>query len=125
MASQKIGGYAYLLAIIIAVLAGLVGALAPTAIGASTAQIIMLVLVILGLIVGYLNIHDKHISDFLIATIAVAMIGGTAGGLAVLDTWIAPVGTLCVLVVGNILAVAAVAALVVGLKQILALAKEQ
>jgi hypothetical protein len=124
MASQKIGGYAYLLGIVIAVLAGIVGALAPTAIGAGTAGIILLVLVVLGLIIGYLNINDKRISDFLIATIAIAMIGGTAGGLAVLDTWVAPLGTLCVLVVRNILAVAAAAALVVGMKQIMALAKE-
>jgi hypothetical protein len=88
-----------------------------------------LVLVVLGLVVGFLNIHDKHITDFLIATIAVAMVGGTAAGLVLLDT--VPmistllIGTLCKNVVINVVAIAAAAALVVGLKQIMALAKEQ
>ncbi|MBT4597225.1 MAG: hypothetical protein HOC95_04580, partial [Candidatus Diapherotrites archaeon] len=78
MASQKIGSYAFLLGVIIALIAGIVAAadaIMGSAMLAGSAGWIALVLVILGLIVGFLNIKDKHITDFLIATIAVAMIG--------------------------------------------------
>ena len=125
MASQKWGSYAFLIAIVIAVIAGIVGAFMPAMIGASAAGIITLILVVLGLIVGFLNIHDKHISEFLIAAIAIAIIGGTAGGLTVLDAWVPPLGTMCVQIVLNIWAIAAAAALVVGIKQLMALAKDQ
>jgi hypothetical protein len=85
----------------------------------------MLIVIVLGLIIGLLNIKDKHISDFLIATIAVTMVGSTAGGLVVLNNVVPPLGTLMAAIVLNIVALAAPAALVVGLKQIWALAKEQ
>lgn len=125
MASQKLGSWAFLIAVIIAVIAGLVSAFAPSMLSMNVGGIITLILVILGLVVGFLNIHDKHITDFLIATIAIALIGGTAGGLLVLDQWVAPLGSACSAIVLNIVAIAAAAALVVGLKQIFALAKEQ
>ena len=128
MASQKLGSYAFLLGLIIAVIVGLVVALAPY-LNMPVDQMIVdsavLIIVVLGLIVGFLNIHDKHISDFLIATIAVAMVGVviTASGFNVGQ--ISVIGAIIAGVVGKIVALAAPAALVVGLKQILALAKEQ
>lgn len=124
MASQAIGGYAFLIGIALAVILALVGVLMPGVIDASLSAILMLVVVILGLVVGILNIKDKNITNFLIATIAVALVGNTAGGLIVLDQVISPLGTLLAAVVMNIVALAAPAALVVGLKQVWALAKE-
>ncbi len=78
MVSQKVGSYAFLLGVVIAVLAGLVQLVElvlGTVLIPGIAPWVAIVLVVLGLIVGLLNIHDKHVSDFLIATIAVAMIG--------------------------------------------------
>jgi len=124
MASQKIGSYAFLIGVIIAVIAGLVSVYAESLM-AGTVGIITLVLVILGLIVGFLNIKDKHITDFLIAAIAVAMVGGTAGGLIGINQVVPTLGTLLATIVINIVAIVGAAALVVGLKQIFALAKEQ
>ncbi|MFA5763858.1 MAG: hypothetical protein WC915_03515 [archaeon] len=124
MASQKIGSYAFIVGIVIAVLAGLVSVYAESMI-AGMVGIITLVLVVLGLIVGLLNIKDKHITDFLIATIAVAMVGGSAGGLIGIDQLIPTVGTLLATIVINIVSIVGAAALVVGLKQIMVLAKEQ
>ena len=126
MASQKLGGYAFLVALIIAVVAGIVATYMSDMM-AGLAGVVTLVLVILGLVVGFLNVHDKHITDFLIATIAVAMVGGTAGGLVGIDLFLPAlkIGTLCATVVINIVAIAAAAALVVGLKQIMTIAKEQ
>lgn len=122
MASQKIGNYAFLIGIVIALVMGIAGGMG---ILQGLEVYIPLVLVILGLVIGLLNIHDKHVSDFLIATIAVILVGGTAAGLLTLDQVVAPLGTICQMVVGYIVALAAPAALVVGLKQIFNLAKDQ
>ncbi len=67
---RKIGGAAFLIGVIIAIIAGIAAqAVQPWA------GPISLVLVVLGLIVGFLNISDKEIFNFLIAGIALAMVG--------------------------------------------------
>jgi hypothetical protein len=122
MASQKIGNYAFLAGIVIALVMGVAGGLGLLQ---SVGAYIPLVMVVLGLIIGLMNIHDKHISDFLIATIAIILVGGTAAGLLTLNEVVTPLGTICQMIVGYIVALAAPAALVVGLKQIFNLAKDQ
>ena len=124
-ASQKWGSYAFLIAIALAILLGLVGAVVPSMITPQLNSLLVLLLVIFGVIVGFLNIKDKHITDFLVATLAVGMVGATAGGLTKLDTVLPPVGAVLTVIVMNIAIVAAAAAIVVALKQIYALAKEQ
>jgi hypothetical protein len=127
MASQKVGSYAFLLGVIIALIAGIV----QVAVGldAAVAGWTALVLVVLGLLIGFLNIKDKHVTDFLIATIAVAMIGlvalNPAVSATIVDVVAAPVVALINAIVGNIVTLVAPAALIVGVKQILALTKEQ
>lgn len=124
MASQAIGSYAFLVGVALAIVLGIVGVLMPSVV-AGFSGVLTLILVILGLIVGLMNIHDKHISEFLIAAIAITMVGATAGGLIALDMYVAPLGSVLAAVVQGIVALAAPAALVVGLKQVWALAKEQ
>jgi len=126
MASQKVGSYAFLLGVVIAVLAGLiqlVELVMGTTLLSGIAPWVAIILVVLGLIVGFLNIHDKHVSDFLIATIAVAMIGLVALNPAIMI--VDPIIGVLNAIIGNIVTLAAPAALVVGLKQIFSLAKEQ
>jgi hypothetical protein len=126
MASQKYGSYAFLIGVIIAVIAGLIqvaDVLMGTSMMAGMAGIVAVILVILGLIVGFLNIKDKHVTDFLIATIAVSMIGLVALNPA--SMVVDPIVMFINSIVGNIVTLVAPAALIVGLKQILALAKEQ
>ncbi len=126
MVSQKVGSYAFLAGVIIALLAGLlfvVDSMMETAMLTEVGVWIPLVLVILGLIVGVLNIHDKHISDFLIAAIAVAMIGLVALDPAMMVA--NPIVDAVKLIVLNIVYMVAPAALIVGLKQIFVLAKDQ
>lgn len=126
MVSQKVGSYAFLLGVVIAVLAGLVQLVElvlGTVLIPGIAPWIAIVLVVLGLIVGLLNIHDKHVSDFLIATIAVAMIGLVALNPAIMV--VDPIVSVINAIIGNVVTLAAPAALVVGLKQIFSLAKEQ
>jgi len=128
MASQKIGSWAFLIGVIIAIIAGLVSAIdvlmGTQLITGGAAGIIALILVILGLVVGFLNIKDKHVTDFLIATIAVAIIGLVALSPAAIGA-VDPIVVIINSIVRNIVTLVAPAALIVGLKQIFALAKEQ
>ena len=71
-----IGFWAFIVGLIIAVVAGI--ALPQNA-------IIIIVLIILGIIVGFLNITSKEIMLFLVATIALVVVGNVFAPLTVLD----------------------------------------
>ncbi|MBI1969694.1 hypothetical protein HYS48_03280 [Candidatus Woesearchaeota archaeon] len=64
--NEKFGGYAFLVGVLIAILAGIF---------APGNNIAALVLVILGLIVGFLNITDREIHGFLMASVALILTG--------------------------------------------------
>ncbi|MFH1978263.1 MAG: hypothetical protein ABIJ92_02980 [Candidatus Aenigmatarchaeota archaeon] len=114
MDNQRIGSWAFILGVVIAILAGL---LAGT-LDATSAGYITLVLVILGLIVGFLNIGDKEMSGFLIAAIALMAVG--TANLAVIPT----IGIWLSFIVENIAAFVAPAALIVALKAVYNLASK-
>ena len=104
---SRLGHWAFIVGILIAVIAGLVPAWnTPT---------VMWILVILGLIVGLLNITAKETVEFLVAAIAL-MIVGSAGAIPAL-------GMMILAILANIVAIVAPAALVVSLKAIYALAQ--
>ena len=104
----KLGHWAFIVGIIIAIIAGLVPAWqTPT---------ITWVLVILGLVVGLLNITAKETIEFLVAAIALLVIG-SAGAIPAL-------GTIILSILANIVAFVAPAALVVALKSIYSLAQK-
>ena len=63
MSYEKLGGWAFILGVVIAIIAGL----ASGALDAISAGYVTLALVVLGLIVGFLNIGDKEVNNFLIA----------------------------------------------------------
>lgn len=109
---QQIGGWAFILGVIIAIIAGI----ASTQV-AGYAQWILLVLVILGLVVGFLNIKDKEVTGFLIAAIALIAVG-TATQLTVIDKAIPTLGTILNVIVTNIAVFVTPAALVVALKEV-------
>ena len=108
---QAMGRWAFLIGAIIAVLAGLVWQ-AP----AVPAWVIW-VLALLGLVVGLLNITAKETSTFLLAAIALTLVG-TAGQLPALGAVIGQI-------LSNILAFVWPAALVVALKTIIAVGKRR
>ena len=104
----RLGHWAFIVGIVIAIIAGLVPAWQiPT---------VTWVLVILGLIVGLLNITAKETVEFLVAAIALMLIG-SAGAIPAL-------GTIVLSILANIVAFVAPAALVVALKAIYELAKK-
>lgn len=71
MGKMQIGQIAFIVGVIIALLAGLLSNM----IDAPTAGIVGLVLVVLGLLVGIINVSDKETAGFLIAAIALMLTG--------------------------------------------------
>ena len=108
---KRFGHYVFVAAILLAVLAGLMPALQTST--------VMWVLIIFGFIVGIINVNERETSDFLIATIALMLVGSAGLGE------IRVVGTTIDAVLTNINAIAVPAALVVSLKAIYALASRR
>ena len=116
MAKQKkIGEWAFILVVLIAIIAGIgqgVGVFA------GYGDWISVILIILGLIIGFMNITEKETTSFLIATMALLLVG-TAGleKIEIIKNYIAPI-------LLNIATAVAPAALIVALKAIVELAKK-
>lgn len=104
--SKFFGKWAFLVGLIIAVVASFVGGYAAT---------IAMVLFLLGLLVGFLNVTEKDSTKFLVANIAL-LIGGIASlsAISVLGIVSAYVNA----ILGNFIAFVSAAALVVAVKAI-------
>jgi hypothetical protein len=114
MPYEKIGGWAFILGVLIAVIAGLAAGM----LDATTSGYVTLALVILGLIVGFLNIGDKDVNNFLIAAIAVILMGtANLGAIPMIGIYLASM-------VLNVAAFVAPAALLVALKAVYNLASQ-
>lgn len=103
MNATFLGHWALIVGIVLAVIAGF------TAIPS-----LPIVLFILGLVVGLLNIKEKESTPFLVAVIALLLIG--VAGLQI-------GGEVTALILNNFIAFMAAAGLIVALKQILSVAK--
>ncbi len=105
----KTGHWAFLIGVVLAIIAGLVPAMqTPT---------VMWVLVLLGLIVGLLNITAKEVQEFLIATVALVVAANAAADMVAL-------GMMTTAILNNIVTFVFPAALLVALKAIWSLAAE-
>ncbi|MFH0711627.1 MAG: hypothetical protein V1889_00710 [archaeon] len=113
MELDLIGKWAFILGIVVAILAAFI-----TAISTKT---ILLILFILGLIVGLLNIKKKNTTEFLIATIALLAVG-SLGALSI-GQLITPVKYLET-ILGYFIAFVAAAALVVSIKTVIVTSKK-
>ena len=109
------GEYAYLVSLIIAVLAGLA---APVAMSAW----VTVLLVVLGIIVGLLNITEKESTPFLVAAVALMTVNSVGANLNKIPP--AVLGTFLQSAVGKIGVFVSPAAVVVGLKAIRSLAQD-
>ncbi|HLC39646.1 MAG TPA: hypothetical protein VJJ76_02065 [archaeon] len=111
MKLEQIGHWSFILGVVIAIVAGLAGA---TYAGAAA-----LLLVVLGIIIGFLNISEREVSSFLIAAIAL-LLTGAAGldKLPAIGSYIGPILT-------NISTFVAPAAVIVALKAVFELGKRR
>jgi hypothetical protein len=109
---EKIGTWAFLIGVLIAIVAGLVPALAQPPLAGQVAW----VLVILGLVVGFLNIRAKECQEFLVATTAILVVAGMGG--------LPPLGRTLGTILVNIIAFVAPAAFLVACKEVWHLAED-
>ena len=111
----RIGGWSFIIGLIIAVIAGV---LVPSA------GWLIALLGILGLIVGFLNVTAKEATPFLVASIAlVVAASGFNAVLATLGT--STVTNAIMTVLGNIAVFVSPAAVLVSIRAIYSLAKEE
>ncbi len=116
MKMEKMGEYAFLVGVAVAVIAVLIGSAIPGA------EFVPLALVVLGLAVGFLNVSEKETTPFLIAAIALTAAGTSASGTLGL---IPGVGQTLAKIVNNIAVFVVPGAILVALKAVWALASKK
>ena len=110
---KEVGRWAFLIGLIVALILGIVTGIGQS-LGVSTSAWLMLLLVVLGLIVGFANITAKEATPFLIA--AVALLIANTAGLANVNTLIPYLGSIMEGIIMFLLMMVAPAALVVSIK---------
>lgn len=125
MKATKAGEWAFLISIIIAIIAAL------AAVAAITSEWVALLLVILGIIVGLLNITEKETTAFLVAAVALIIAGlgantaGTTGVFSALGVgYLESLATFLNSLFGHIAVFVAPAAVIVAVKAVVAIAKK-
>ena len=116
---KQIGNYSFIIGVIIAVVLGL----AAPKLGTATAWLWSL-LVVLGLVVGFLNVSGKETKEFLWVTVALVVVA--YAGSAQVDSWgtkVKIIGPFLKQSFNSILAFVVPASIVVALKDVWELAK--
>ena len=113
---SKMGEWAFIIGVLVAIVIGLF----TSSIGENLQGWLVLLLVVLGLIVGLLNVSEKETTPFLIAAAALLITGTAGSSLAIIPV----IGGYLQDVVQNIAVFVTPAAIVVALKAIQSLAKD-
>lgn len=116
---SKLGQWAFIVGVIIAVVVGLFSARLSLQMQGTLA----LVLVILGLAVGFMNVSEKESVPFLVAAAALMLTATSVDTLSKIDFGIS-LGTYLAGIVSQIAVFVAPAAVIVALKSIQSLAKD-
>lgn len=105
----KIGKWSFLAGLVIVLISGFL-----------TVPMAAVVLFVLGLIVGFLNITSKEVEKFLLAAVALMVMGvASVGALSILGT----VATVLSAILSNLIAFVGAAALVVAIKTVIEMEK--
>ncbi len=116
---NKVGAYAFTVGVVLAVILGLFSAY----LGGQVSAILVSLLVLLGLIVGFLNIAGKETKEFLLVAIVLVIATSLGGATATLGG-VQYIGGYLVGIFTNIMAFVVPAIIVVGLKDVLRLTKQ-
>ena len=123
--SRKVGHYSFLVGVILALVLGLFSKEISSA-SASWSLRIMFVLVILGLIVGLLNIRHKEMSEFLLAAIALMVVAPAMNVVSLtLDKFVLGSGSFLRSMLSYLIIFIVPAVLIVAVKVIVELAEEK
>ena len=117
--ASKMGQWSFIIGVLIALVIGVFSA----NLSLNTQGMLSLVLVILGLIVGFLNVTEKETTPFLIAAAALMLTTTSVNTLKSIDLGMS-LGTYLAGIVSQIAVFVAPAALIVALKAIHSLASE-
>lgn len=104
---NKLGAWAFLIGVILAVILGALGNVDGT---------IITILVVIGLIVGILNVKDEETMPFLLAGVSLVIVSALGGGVLGTIEWLARI-------LAALNAIFVPATIVVALKTVLSLAK--
>lgn len=118
---KKIGAYSFIVGIIIAVILGVAIGL-NLSLGAQTTAWLTSILIILGLLVGFLNVTGKDTKDFLLVStvlVIVAYAGGASSALGSVEI----IGPVLKGVFDALLAFVVPATVIVALKELVELAQ--
>jgi len=116
---EKLGEYAFLACIMIAVVAGV-----ASGVGEFSSAWIALVLVVLGVVVGFTTISEKEATPFLLAAIALT-VASSGGWFLIINEAVAKLGTVMNSVLFNIASFVAPAAIILATKMIYELARKK
>ena len=114
---SMIGFWAFIIGLIIAVVVGILVTFTPAMAGA-VVPIVMIILLLLGLLIGFLNITAGETTLFLVATIAILVVGGVFSALKTFG-----IGALLDNILSLIATLMAPAAIVVAIKALWAVGK--
>ena len=106
--SKELGRWSFIAGLVLAILAGFI-----------QVTWLPIVLFCLGLIVGFLNVSDKKSTDFLVAVIALLLIGTSGMQISMLGQQMAQI---FIQMLSNFVSFVAAAGLVVAIKSVLAVA---
>ena len=115
---KRIGAYSFMAGIVIAIILGIFSKY----IRGPVSTILISVLIVLGLLVGFLNVAGKETREFLLVA-TVLIVASSMGGASVTLNGVQYIGRYLVGIMNNIMAFVVPAVIVVGLKDIVRLAK--
>ena len=116
---RKIGSYSFIVGVILAVVLGV----ASPALGSQAVTWLYSLLIVAGLVIGFLNVTGKEVKEFLMVSVALVIVAYAGKGFINFDD-VKIVGTYLAGIFSSILAIVIPATIVVALKEIWELAKE-
>lgn len=117
--ANQIGKWAFIVGVVLALIIGV-----GTGLGETWGENmwLTLLLVTLGLIVGFVNITMKEVEGFLLATVALLI--ANSANIAVIDVLVPKLGLILQGIITNIIVIVAPAALIVSLRAVYKYAAE-
>lgn len=112
MSTSQVGKWTFVIGVILSVLVGFMNI--PN---------LAFVLLVLGLIVGFLNVTDKESTPYLVAVIALLVIG--VASISALETLGTGIADWLQTVLGNFVAFVGASGLIVALKEVIELASKE
>jgi hypothetical protein len=114
-----LAAYAFFAGVIIAVMLGFISKYSPST---STNSFFYILLVAIGLIIGFLHTSDKNTITFLIASVSIVIVGGQGNSTLIFISNLSPILDILKDILNNLLVLFIPATIVVALKTVFSIA---